>query len=122
MEAMWDMDRATVREVIHEQRQATRKKPGRKRGTSSLPSRLSKFLRTPERTETGWKCFGDMTVDDLLFAAREREKMASRNTANGYWLERTAKKLADAGVAKIEDLPDDVIQEILDDAPEPDGA
>jgi hypothetical protein len=58
----------------------------------------------------------ELTREELLLNVREREQMAAANLAAAARLQRLADLLAEHSVARVGDLPEDVLRDVL--APE----
>lgn len=63
----------------------------------------------------GWKLLRDCDSEDLAAAAQERRDLAASNAATAARYEKLAALLAEHDAATVAELPDDVLQDILDD-------
>lgn len=88
-------------------------KPNRSRKVEAIREAHQKFLH--ERVHVGgvYKFRAELTVDDCLFAARERRELAEQNIARAVEFEAFAKALADSGVDTVGQLPQKVIRELM---------
>jgi hypothetical protein len=77
-------------------------------GRSRKRDRIRRYhreLRTRYRGVSGYKLLADMTRDDLLAAAAERDDQAAANQARADELRRWAALLEQHGAARVGDLP-----------------
>lgn len=63
----------------------------------------------------GWKFLKDFTAADLDFAADLRDRHAAANSAQAERMRALKKAIAVADVTTVGELPDDVLQDLLDD-------
>jgi hypothetical protein len=75
---------------------------------------VSALLNTQYEIGDGrYKVFGDMTRDDLLYAAKVRREQAAQNAAKADWLERFANELSPG--QKVRQLPRTRLLELRDE-------
>jgi hypothetical protein len=60
-----------------------------------------------------WKPLGQCSVDDLAFAAREREELAVSNTREAEKFRALAKLVEHAGVNSVSELDDDALATVV---------
>lgn len=60
-----------------------------------------------------WKPLGQCSVDDLSFAAREREELAISNTKEAEKFRKLAKLVEHAGVSSVSELDDDALATVV---------
>lgn len=72
-------------------------------------------LRQRYHVEGKWMFLGDMTRDDLLFAANERYRLAHANHEAAEGLSRIAEALSLHEVNRVRDLPPDVFDTLRKD-------
>lgn len=70
-------------------------------------------LRKRYRGAEGWLMLGEFSADDHVFAAAERHQRAAAISANAGWHERCAEAMRAAGVDRFDDLPADVLADLI---------
>lgn len=60
------------------------------------------------------KFFGDCTLDDLAYMAKQRREHAARNIAAAEYTERIAALMVQFGVKSVRDLPESAVQQLGD--------
>lgn len=70
-------------------------------------------LKDAYHTSTGWKLLGEMTTDDLAYAAGERRALAQANIIAAEHLDTLGKLLGEHGAETVGALADDVLQQVL---------
>lgn len=82
--------------------------PGYSAKQAGIRSAWSKRLRTQYEIEPGlWKFFGEMTADDLLYASEYRQKQAADLTSKSEYLLTVRRRLIEAGVDTVGELPEE---------------
>jgi hypothetical protein len=88
--------------------------PGRSAKVAGIRDWWSAELRKPFHVgEKRWLALGDCGFDELMYAAAERRNHATRNAARAESLTGLASELAAAGVARVRDLPIEVLRAYL---------
>lgn len=95
---------------------STHGQQGYRRGSpkvSAIRDGWQKHLRARIHTENGWKFFADLTYDDFMFAAAERQLQADRNMAAARRFHHWADLLTEYDVKTFRDLPPEVQMQTL---------
>jgi hypothetical protein len=82
--------------------------PGKSKWEVTLPA-WRKMLNRSQMIDGKVYRLGDMTVDMLRQAATVRRVQAKTMVENAEWYEKVAAALEEHAVAKVDDLPDDVL-------------
>lgn len=77
---------------------------------SAIRDQWQAALRDRVHTGDGWKLLGECTYSDLMAAAKRRRELADRNLAMADRYEALAQQLLAAGVDRVADLPDGIVE------------
>lgn len=80
---------------------------------SAIREGWQRHLRARIHTEGGWKFFADLTYDDFMFAAAERQLQADRNMAQARRFRHWADLLTEYDVKTFRELPPEVQMQSL---------
>lgn len=98
----------------------TKRKPrktARKRPSAAAATAVRKFLASREFSpiRNAWIHLSEATAEDLQSIADARYTLAEQTHAKGDWWARCAKEVAEHGVDTFGELPESVIEELMED-------
>jgi hypothetical protein len=86
---------------------------GKSSKVAAIRAAYRRLLEAPYDTATGQKYLGDCTAEDLIFIADGLEEQARQNMAKASGFRGLSVVLGERGVARLRDLPDDVLVQHL---------